>query len=106
MAVWCRWQALANALRTNGIDATDHGLRTSLRRWFLECSGASPAVADARIAHALGTSIERAYARLESDRCTQLALRSAARQESSTEQEAENAMYSSPTCVRLALWRS
>ena len=34
------WQALLKVLRTNGIDSTAHGFRTSLRQWLLECSGA------------------------------------------------------------------
>ena len=57
------WQALLKVLRTNGIDSTAHGFRTSLRQWLLECSGASWAVAEACLAHTLGNSVERAYVR-------------------------------------------
>ena len=57
------WQALLKVLRTNGIDSTAHGFRTSLRQWLLECSGASWAVAEACLAHTLGNSVARAYAR-------------------------------------------
>jgi len=57
------WQALLKVLRTNGVDSTAHGFRTSLRQWLLERSGASWAVAEACLAHTLGNSVERAYVR-------------------------------------------
>ena len=56
-------QTLLNVLRTNGVDSTVHGFRTSLRQWLLECSGASWAVSEACLAHTLGNSVERAYVR-------------------------------------------
>ena len=58
-----RWQALLKVPRTNGIDSTAHGFRTSLRRWLVECSGASWAAAEACLVHTLGNSVERAYVR-------------------------------------------
>ena len=57
------WQALLKVLRTNGIDSSAHGFRTSLRQWLLECSTASWAVAEASLAHTLGNQVEHAYLR-------------------------------------------
>ena len=57
------WEALLKVLRTNGVDSTAHGFRTSLRQWLLECSTASWAVAEATLAHTLGNQVEHAYLR-------------------------------------------
>ena len=56
-------QTFLGVLRTNGIDSTAHGFRTSLRQWLLENSDASWAVAEACLAHTVGNSVERAYVR-------------------------------------------
>lgn len=56
-------QTPLSVLRTNRIDSTVHGFRTSLRQWLLECSDASWAVAEACLAHTIGNSVERAYVR-------------------------------------------
>ena len=57
------WQALLKVLRTNGIDSTARGFRSSLRQWLLERSTATWAVAEACLAHTLGNSVEQAYVR-------------------------------------------
>ena len=57
------WQALLKVLRTNGIDSTAHGFRSSLRQWLLERSTTTWAVAEACLAHTLGNSVEQAYVR-------------------------------------------
>ena len=57
------WQAMLKVLRTNGIDSSAHGFRTSLRQWLLECSGATWAVAELCLAHTIGSAVEHAYIR-------------------------------------------
>ncbi len=56
-------QTLLGVLRTNGIDSTAHGFRTSLRQWLLESSNVPWTVAEACLAHIIGNSVERAYVR-------------------------------------------
>lgn len=53
-------QTLLTVLRTNAIESTVHGFRTSLRQWLLERSGVPWAVVKDCVAHTLGNSVERA----------------------------------------------
>ena len=56
---------LTKVLRTTGLAerATCHGFRTSFRTWTLEQTDAPRAVAEAALAHGLGTDVEKSYAR-------------------------------------------
>ena len=56
---------LTKILRASGLSevTTVHGLRSSFRDWCLEQTSAPWAVAEACLAHSLGNSTERAYAR-------------------------------------------
>ena len=54
---------LLRALRTAGVDATVHGFRSTFRTWALEQTSTPWAVAEAALAHHVGDSTERAYAR-------------------------------------------
>ncbi len=57
------WEALLKVLSTNGVDSTAHGFRSSFRTWTLECTSTPWAVAEAALAHTLGTRTETAYIR-------------------------------------------
>ena len=54
---------LTKCLRTAGIDAVPHGFRTSFRTWTSEQTSAPHAVAEMALAHAVGSAVERSYAR-------------------------------------------
>ena len=54
---------LSKALRTAGVDAVPHGFRTSFRTWAAEKTNADHAVMELSLAHAVGTAVERSYAR-------------------------------------------
>ena len=55
-------KALRRILADLGADATVHGFRSSLRDWCAEC-GVAREVAEACLAHRVGSSVEQAYAR-------------------------------------------
>ena len=54
---------LSKAMRAAGIDAVPHGFRTSFRTWASERTNADHAVMELSLAHAVGSSVERSYAR-------------------------------------------
>ena len=56
---------LTKVLRTTGLAerATVHGLRSTFRDWAAECTSAPHAVMELSLAHAVGSSVEQAYAR-------------------------------------------
>ena len=49
--------------RATGTDADVHGFRSSFRTWAAERSGATRDVAELALAHVVGGSVERSYAR-------------------------------------------
>ena len=53
---------LSKALRDNGVSAVPHGFRSSFRDWCGE-TGQPREVAEATLAHQVGSAVERAYAR-------------------------------------------
>ena len=57
--------SLTKVLRDNGLAtrATVHGFRSSFRTWASERTNADHAVMELCLAHAVGTSVEQAYAR-------------------------------------------
>ena len=57
--------ALTKLLRTTGLAerATVHGFRSTFRDWAAECTSAPHAVMELSLAHAVGSSVEQAYAR-------------------------------------------
>ena len=57
--------ALTKVLRDTGLadPATVHGFRTSFRTWASECTSVPHAVAEMALAHAVGSSVERSFAR-------------------------------------------
>ena len=57
--------SLTKLLRDNGLAgrATVHGFRTCFRTWASEKTNADHAVMELSLAHAVGSSVERAYAR-------------------------------------------
>ena len=57
--------ALTKVLRDTGLAAraTVHGFRTSFRTWASERTSVPHAVAEMALAHAVGSSVERSYAR-------------------------------------------
>ena len=58
---------LTKVLRSTGLAdrATVHGFRSSFRDWAAECTNAPHAVMELALAHAVGDSVEQAYARSE-----------------------------------------
>lgn len=56
---------LTQVLRKTGLAerATIHGFRSTFRDWAAECTSAPHAVMELSLAHAVGSSVERAYAR-------------------------------------------
>ena len=50
-------------LRAVGVEGTAHGFRSSFRDWAAENTGASWAIMEMSLAHAVGGSVERSYAR-------------------------------------------
>ena len=56
---------LTKVLRTTGLaeKATVHGFRSSFRDWAGECTHTAHAVMELSLAHAVGSSVEQAYAR-------------------------------------------
>ena len=56
---------LTKVLRTTGLATrtTVHGFRSSFRDWASECTNAAHAVMELSLAHKVGSSVERAYAR-------------------------------------------
>ena len=56
---------LTQVLRKTGLAerATVHGFRSSFRDWAAECTSAPHAVMELSLAHAVGSSVEQAYAR-------------------------------------------
>ena len=59
------WQTLLKLLRTNEIDCTVHGFRSSFKTWTVEQASASWAASEAALAHSLGNSTEAAYVRTD-----------------------------------------
>lgn len=57
------WQTLLKLLRTNGIDCTVHGFRSSFKTWAIEATSAPWTVSEAALAHVIGNSTEAAYVR-------------------------------------------
>ena len=57
--------ALTKLLRDNGLAerTTIHGFRSSFRTWASEKTDAEHAVMEMALAHAVGSAVERAYAR-------------------------------------------
>ena len=54
---------LSKALHAAGIDAVPHGFRSSFRTWASEQTSVPHAVAEMALAHAVGSAVERSYAR-------------------------------------------
>ena len=56
---------LTQVLRKTGLAerATVHGFRSAFRDWAAECTSAPHAVMELSLAHAVGSSVEQAYAR-------------------------------------------
>ena len=56
---------LTKVLRSTGLAerATVHGFRSTFRDWAAECTSAPHAVMELSLAHAVGSSVEQAYAR-------------------------------------------
>ncbi len=54
---------LTKLIRERGVDAVVHGFRSSFRDWASECTNAPHAVMELSLAHAVGSSVEQAYAR-------------------------------------------
>ena len=54
---------LSKLLRELGIDAVPHGFRASFRTWAEETTETPHAVMELALAHAVGSAVERAYAR-------------------------------------------
>ena len=57
------WQTLLKLLRTNGIDCTVHGFRSSFKTWVIETTSTPWAVGEAALAHVVGNTTEAAYVR-------------------------------------------
>ena len=55
--------ALLQALKRAGVDAVPHGFRSSFRVWAAEKTSADWAAMELCLAHAVGSSVERSYAR-------------------------------------------
>ena len=56
---------ITKLLRDAGIDCVPHGFRTSFRTWASERTNADHAVMELSLAHAVGSAVERAYARTD-----------------------------------------
>ena len=56
---------LTKVLRATGLAerATVHGFRSTFRDWAAECTNAPHSVMELSLAHAVGSSVEQAYAR-------------------------------------------
>jgi len=54
---------LSKLVKELGFEADVHGFRTSFRTWAQECTNYPREVAEAALAHAVGDTVERAYAR-------------------------------------------
>ena len=54
---------LSKLLRELGVPGTPHGFRSSFRDWAAECTDADHAVMELSLGHAVGSQVERAYAR-------------------------------------------
>ena len=57
------WQTLLKLLRTNELDCTVHGFRSSFKTWAIEATATPWAVGEAALAHVVGNSTEAAYVR-------------------------------------------
>ena len=57
------WQTLLKLLRTNELDCTVHGFRSSFKTWTIEATTTPWAVGEAALAHVVGNSTEAAYVR-------------------------------------------
>lgn len=57
------WQTLLKLLRTNELDCTVHGFRSSFKTWTVEATTTPWAVGEAALAHVVGNSTEAAYVR-------------------------------------------
>ena len=57
------WQTLLKLLRTNELDCTVHGFRSSFKTWAIEATSTPWAVSEAALAHVVGNSTESAYVR-------------------------------------------
>ena len=60
---------IALALRTAGLDTTQHGFKATFRPWALE-NGADWAASELALAHELGNAVTQAYARVRHARPT------------------------------------
>lgn len=56
-------QALLKLLRSNDLDCTVHGFRSSFKTWTIEATATPWAVGEAALAHVVGNSTEAAYVR-------------------------------------------
>ncbi|MDE0136689.1 MAG: integrase arm-type DNA-binding domain-containing protein [Acidimicrobiaceae bacterium] len=56
-------QALLKLLRSNDLDSTVHGFRSSFKTWTIEATTTPWAVGEAALAHVVGNSTEAAYVR-------------------------------------------
>ena len=54
---------LSKLLRELGVPGTPHGFRSSFRDWAAECTDSDHAVMELSLGHAVGSAVERAYAR-------------------------------------------
>ncbi|WP_420622415.1 hypothetical protein [Candidatus Poriferisodalis sp.] len=50
-----RWQTLLKLLRTNGLECTVHGFRSSFKTWVIETTSTPWAVGEAALAHVVAT---------------------------------------------------
>ena len=57
------WQTLLKLLRTNDVDCTVHGFRSSFKTWTIEATTTPWAVGEAALAHMVGNSTEAPYVR-------------------------------------------
>ncbi len=57
------WQTLLKLLRTNELDCTVHGFRSSFKTWTIESTTTPWAVGEAALAHVVGNTTEAAYVR-------------------------------------------
>ncbi len=57
------WQTLLKLLRSNELDCTVHGFRSSFKTWVIETTSTPWAVGEAALAHVVGNTTEAAYVR-------------------------------------------
>lgn len=56
---------MARMMERRGLEARPHGFRTSLRTWLAETTDARHKVAEAVLAHIVGSKVVRAYRRTD-----------------------------------------